>query len=226
MVAFYRSLSTTPLRLSAKRFRRRFYKSVSVTTTNDSQSHQINLDRHALRTPAGMPLLIRSEPLALCVAAEWDTQGRRIRHDRMHLTKLCNTAQDDPQLRDRQQIVADLLQQLDADTLCYRADDGSDLSALQAQLWDPLVHRVERRFQVEIGWSSALAGPTIPLGTRERFRRWLLAGFDRWALIGVAELVGELRSVVLSVALIERFVEVRRCCFWIARFLSGVNPGG
>lgn len=198
--------SSTQAGISNSRMRKRFYKNVTVTEAGNSD-YQIYLDRVQLRTPLGTPFRVPTEPLALCVAAEWDAQKKYIKHHKMHLTKLCNTAIDNPVHLDNVSMVDKILNYLDNDTLCYRSEEPEALKRRQDELWDPVIYGVESIHKVEIGWSSDLSGPTIPLGTKEILRRFLMS-YNFWALLGIIQAVESLKSVVLTVALLERLVSV------------------
>lgn len=62
---------------------KRFYKKTSVLSC-DGQ-YEVALDNRKLKTPSGSPFVLKSEPLALAVAAEWDAQKDVIERSRMHL---------------------------------------------------------------------------------------------------------------------------------------------
>lgn len=63
---------------------KRFYRHVDVISSGNN-SYEIVLDSSKLKTPLGNVLQISSEPLALAVAAEWDSQEHRIERSTMHL---------------------------------------------------------------------------------------------------------------------------------------------
>ena len=47
--------------------------------------YEINLDKRKLRTPHGNIFRVPSEPLALAVATEWNSQGDIVNRHAMHL---------------------------------------------------------------------------------------------------------------------------------------------
>ncbi|XP_044316256.1 ATP synthase mitochondrial F1 complex assembly factor 2-like [Drosophila rhopaloa] len=73
---------------------KRFYKKTSVLSGDGG--YEVVLDHRKLKTPKGTPFLVRSEPLAIAVATEFDAQKEHIERSRMHLSTLCFTAIDNP----------------------------------------------------------------------------------------------------------------------------------
>lgn len=71
--------------------RKRFFKSASIVSSDDG-SFEICLDHRKLRTPKGSIVRIPSEPLALAVANEWESQIDYLDLSRMHISGLCITA--------------------------------------------------------------------------------------------------------------------------------------
>lgn len=63
---------------------KRFYKNTSVLYAGDG-NFEITLDNRKLKTPTGTPFVVKSEPLAIAIAAEWDSQKEKIERSRMHL---------------------------------------------------------------------------------------------------------------------------------------------
>lgn len=63
---------------------KRFYKDTNVLYSGNSQ-YEITLDNRKLKTPNGGPFVVRSEPLAIAVAAEWNAQKEHIDRSTMHL---------------------------------------------------------------------------------------------------------------------------------------------
>uniref|UniRef100_A0A8C4Q3Y3 ATP synthase mitochondrial F1 complex assembly factor 2 n=1 Tax=Eptatretus burgeri TaxID=7764 RepID=A0A8C4Q3Y3_EPTBU len=124
--------------------RKRFYKNVSITYS-EGKGYEINVDRLKLRTPQGQVLCLPSEPLAIAVATEWDLQKDVIRLDTMHLSALCNTAQDNPSQRKSEQVIAAALRFFETDTICFRAEEPEALVTLQQEEWDPVVHWAQER---------------------------------------------------------------------------------
>ncbi|CAH1795401.1 unnamed protein product, partial [Owenia fusiformis] len=193
-------------RYSSKELKR-FYKNVTVTQAEGRQGFEINLDKRKLRTPMGTVLQIPSEPLALAVQAEWEAQDQVIHRPSMHLTSLCNTAQDNPTKRSREVVVGGMLEYLNTDTICYRMDEPQELHELQKAKWDPLLDWAKERYNIVLEPTVTIAQPLVPAETVEVFRQHLQSYSD-WSLIGFQTIVEALKSVILTMALVDRYTTV------------------
>ena len=65
--------------------KKRFYKDVSLVDAGNS-NFEILLDSKKLKTPGGAIFSVGSEPLALAVAHEWESQKDNVLLSQMHLT--------------------------------------------------------------------------------------------------------------------------------------------
>lgn len=63
---------------------KRFYKKTGILYSEDG-TYEVTLDNRKLKTPSGTPLVLKSEALAVAVAAEWDAQKEKIERSTMHL---------------------------------------------------------------------------------------------------------------------------------------------
>ncbi|KAF6092412.1 ATP synthase mitochondrial F1 complex assembly factor 2 [Phyllostomus discolor] len=153
--------------------RKRFYQNVSIT--QGEGGFEINLDHRKLKTPQAKLFTVPSEALAIAVATEWDCQQDTIKFYTMHLTTLCNTSLDNPTQRNKDQLIRAAVKFLDTDTIWYG---------------------------VEIGSSTSIMGPNIPDRTREVLVSHL-ASYSMWALQGIEFVVSQLKSMVLTLGLID-----------------------
>ena len=99
---------------------KRFYKNVDVISS--SGQYEIVLDSKKLKTPNGLIFNLNSEPLALAVAHEWQTQKDSILLSQMHLTGLCNVCIDNPTKTTKYALVDSILNFLDTDTILFFSD--------------------------------------------------------------------------------------------------------
>ncbi|XP_036924709.1 ATP synthase mitochondrial F1 complex assembly factor 2 isoform X3 [Sturnira hondurensis] len=153
--------------------RKKFYQNVSIT--QGEGGFEINLDHRKLKTPQAKLFTVPSEALAIAVATEWDCQQDTIKFYTMHLTTLCNTSLDNPTQRNKDQLIRAAVKFLDTDTIWYG---------------------------VEIASSTSIMGPSIPDRTREVLVSHL-ASYNMWALQGIEFVVTQLKSVVLTLGLID-----------------------
>ncbi|KAM9837180.1 ATP synthase mitochondrial F1 complex assembly factor 2 [Aulostomus maculatus] len=188
--------------------RKKFYQDVSVSQ-GEGGEYEINLDQRKLKTPGGKLLKVPNEALAIAVATEWDAQRDTLKFYTMHLTTLCNTALDNPTQRNKDQMINAALKFLETDTVCYRVDEPYGLVELQNNEWDPVLHWIENRYNVTIGSSSSIMGPEIPEETKETFRQHLKS-YNFWSLTGLEYVITQLKSVVLSLGMIDRHLSVEQ----------------
>lgn len=188
--------------------RRKFYQDVSISQ-GEGGEYEINLDRRKLKTPGGKLFTVPNEALAIAVATEWDAQRDTLKFYTMHMTTLCNTALDNPTQRNEDQMINAALKFLETDTVCYRVDEPHALVELQKNEWDPVLHWIENRYDVTIGSSSNILGPEIPEATKDTFRQHLKS-YNFWSLTGLEYVITQLKSVVLSLGMIDRHLSVEQ----------------
>lgn len=99
---------------------KRFYKKTSVLSSDGG--YEVVLDHRKLKTPKGTPFTVRSEPLAIAVATEFDAQKEHIERSRMHLSALCFTAIDNPNNLNKLDMVNYLLNFIPTDTVLFQYD--------------------------------------------------------------------------------------------------------
>ncbi|XP_056286041.1 ATP synthase mitochondrial F1 complex assembly factor 2 [Pseudoliparis swirei] len=192
---------------SATAERKRFYQDVSLS--QGEGGYEISLDQRKLKTPGGKLFIVPNEALAIAVATEWDAQKDTLKFYTMHLSTLCNTALDNPTQRNKEQMISAALKFLETDTVCYRVDEPHGLVELQKKEWDPVLHWMENRYNVTIGSSSSILGPEIPEATKETFRQHLNS-YSFWSLTGLEYVITQLKSVVLSMGMIDRHLTVEQ----------------
>ncbi|XP_070338351.1 ATP synthase mitochondrial F1 complex assembly factor 2 isoform X6 [Equus asinus] len=155
--------------------RKRFYQNVSITQGEVSSGKQC-----FCLGPAG-------GDRALCLLIQ---------------TTLCNTSLDNPTQRNKDQLIRAAVKFLDTDTICYRVEEPETLVELQKNEWDPVIEWAEKRYGVEIGSSTSIMGPSIPARTQEVLISHL-ASYNMWALQGIEFVVTQLKSMVLTLGLID-----------------------
>ncbi|XP_045382848.1 ATP synthase mitochondrial F1 complex assembly factor 2 isoform X4 [Lemur catta] len=92
---------------------------------------------------------------------------------------------------------------------CYRVEEPETLVELQKNEWDPIIAWAEKRYSMEIGSSTSIMGPSIPAKTREVLVNHL-ASYNMWALQGIEFIVTQLKSMVLTLGLIDLHLTVEQ----------------
>jgi chaperone required for assembly of F1-ATPase len=112
---------------------KKFYKLATVT-----DELCIALDGRVVKTPMKAKLVLPSLKLAQAVAGEWNAQAEFIDPASMPITKLANTAIDRAG-GERKFVAGQVVEYAGSDMVCYRAEAPSNLVALQAAAWNPIV---------------------------------------------------------------------------------------
>lgn len=115
---------------------RRFYKDVSIEPAGEG--HRILLDGRPVRTPKKAELAVSQAALGEAMAEEWRAQGEFIDPETMPLTKMVNTALDAVAGQEAA-VAADIAAFAGSDLTCYRAEHPTELVALQARAWAPVL---------------------------------------------------------------------------------------
>jgi chaperone required for assembly of F1-ATPase len=130
--------------------RRRFYKEVQVTDTENGFA--LALDGRPVKTPARRILAAPVRVLAEAIANEWQAQTDLVDPATMPLTRLANSIID--AVADAHETVAvEAAKYLSSDLLFYRADSPAALVARQSRAWDPL-----------LAWAKEALGARFVLG--------------------------------------------------------------
>jgi ATP synthase F1 complex assembly factor 2 len=150
---------------------------------------------------------VTSEPLALAIANEWQSQGKEIKVHLMNLTGLTNTFLDNPMRLTPETITDQLVEYLGSDTLCFPVREPEELAALQEEKWDPILAWFRERHRCEAPVTEGVLSLEVPLETRRQLERHLLS-FPQHALLGFQFVVDNLKSLLLGLALSERRLSV------------------
>ena len=191
---------TRPMSIRAKK---RFYKSVSLINAGQG-TYEITLDSKKLKTPGGAVFTAESEPLALAVAHEWDSQKESVILSQMHLTGLCNTAIDNPTKATKYELVDGILHFLDTDTILFFNDDQENLYERQRNEWQPIISWFCERHDITISPSISVAiSPKFSPNAKEVIRRHLLS-YNFEAVQGFTFGIDAIKSIFLMCAIVDK----------------------
>lgn len=176
---------------------RRFYKAVEVAEAEGGFA--VLLDGRALRTPGGVRLLLPTRALADQVAAEWAAQGEIIEMAQMHATRLANTAVDS--IGAARAATADqIADYAGSDLLLYFAEQPESLVSRQAELWGPVLDRIEKEARLSFVRASGIIHQAQPQDSLDEVRRIALA-LDDFNLAGLAFGAALFGSAILAIGL-------------------------
>ncbi|EMP33086.1 ATP synthase mitochondrial F1 complex assembly factor 2 [Chelonia mydas] len=213
--------------------RKRFYQNVSIS--QGEGGFEINLDHRKLKTPQAKLFTVPSEALAIAVATEWDSQQDTIKSYTMHLGSRAGwwSVQQralDPGEGRQWKLFLSVAGSIRIEAYGryllfkywtplaipetglaarYRVEEPAGLVELQKNEWDPMIEWAEKRYNVEIGSSTSIMGPNIPARTKDTFTSHL-ASYNMWALQGIEYVITQLKSLILSMGLIDRHIPVEK----------------
>ena len=202
--------------------RKRFYLSATVAESfvekkigkpETTRLFEINLDKRKLKTPAGKLFQVDNELLATMICQEWTSQTDTIKQSSMHLTSIVNTCLDNPNQITSEMVQKQLNDFLQTDTLLYfDSNEIKRLDELQETKWRPIVNWFNDKFpdlnlKIEKQINS---DPTIVMHNEfpmaNSFTDYLTRNFNLNTLIAFTFIAECLKSVILTVALLERHV--------------------
>ena len=135
------------------------------------------------------------------IAKEWDKQGKKIDTLLMPNTRMACTAIDRISA-DKEPIVANLLDYAGTDLLCYRASGPSTLRSRQEELWQPLLHWMEKYFAAPLIVTEGVIPVAQPPNSLSRLKNVLLQ-YNAFELVGLVNLTQASGSLVLALGMVE-----------------------
>lgn len=192
-------------------------KKLDVTIYKEQEGKEpqfkIKLGDLILKTPAKKPLVIPDESLALAIAHEWrvELKKKKMNLANMHLTTLAYTAIDNPFGDSKEELVKSILEYLNFDTVRFRDVDNEKLLQWQSRHWDPIVGWFEHKYecQLPVEYNEITTTGALPQHTTDIMSRHLNS-HGRWPLVGVNFITRNLKSLVLTTSLMERFLKVEQ----------------
>ena len=218
---FSRQLSSS----ANRKERKRFYRQVSLTESFgcEPKMYEINLDKRKLKTPGANLFTVDNELLGQMVCFEWQSQKEFIKQYTMHLTSLVNTCIDNPGKLTKEVLMSNINDYLQTDTLIYFDSNSiAKLDHLQETKWLPLVDWFNQTFpdlnlkikrEIDDEDIFNFSKPEMFNQETNSFVKYLTKNFDLNTLIAFNYITECLKSVILTVALLERRIEsVEEAC--------------
>ena len=193
---------------SMKKAAKRFYDKVSVRAISATE-FTVALDGRNIRTPAKLPLIVRSEALATGIALEWEAQGEHMRPDSMPLMTLATTTIDQvPSIRPT--MVDSMLRCLDADLTCFRSSEEPALQAKEEAIFGPLLEwcTSELNLKLTVSDTFMLQHPPEALPRAKE----MLAHADDWELAALDSVTSTSKSLVIALALARGRLDAQEAC--------------
>ena len=121
---------------------RKFWETVELKKT-DISSYDIFLDDKILKTPLKKKLTIPNSKIAEEIYKEWNQDTNIIDTDALIFYGILSTYIDKIS-GNRKLYIDDILDFIDTDLTCYRAEKPNDLVQWQSKNWDPILLKVEK----------------------------------------------------------------------------------
>jgi len=187
---------------------KRFYKKVEVNSTDEG--FLITLDAKALLSPGKSILVLPTKALADAIADEWVNQEINIIPSAMPFMTLSATAID--RVRPRpDDTIDEILNFLQTDLLCYRAEEPEALVFEQDQLWKPLLNWCEgligSGFNVTSGIMPVMQPPELVSSAQK-----ILKSYNEFELLGLHQFTSISGSAVIGLSLLEHQIELEAAC--------------
>ena len=190
---------------------KRFYATVDVARGEDG--FHITLDGRPLKTPGKkIAVVLPVLTIAQTMATEWAAQDKVIDPATMPLTRLINSA-----LESGEEMVpafrAEIGKFASNDLLLYRADSPQELVAEQERIWDDVLVKLARKFEVAFQPTIGIIHQAQPVSTLEKLDR-TLEGQGLLGLTALVSITGITGSGLLAIALLYQLVSADEV--WLA----------
>jgi len=83
------------------------------------------------------------------------------------------------------------------------SEESEVMSTLQQQKWNPVLDWFNKRFEVDVQWSTELFGLEQPKHTILKMSH-VLSGLNKWQLTGLRFSIESLKSFIIPFAVIEK----------------------
>jgi len=121
---------------------KKFWKTIEIKKVS-SKEFYILLDNKKLKTPLKNELILSNHLMAKEVLKEWDQSSDIINTDDLVFYGLLSTAIDKVR-EEKNSYINDIINFIDTDLICYRADNPIDLVSFQNKHWDPIILLIEK----------------------------------------------------------------------------------
>ncbi|KKB09735.1 ATP12 family chaperone protein [Devosia chinhatensis] len=182
---------------------KRFYSSVDVARGENGYS--VTLDGKQVRTPGHkIPVEVQSLVIAQAMAEEWAAQGEFVDPATMPMVRLINSAVESgeamaPAFR------AEVGKFASSDLLLYRADSPQELVETQEAVWDDVLVKLARHFDVAFQPTIGIIHQKQPDSTLEKLDA-ALEGQGLHMLTALVSITGLTGSGLLAIAFLHQLL--------------------
>ena len=180
---------------------KKFWKKVSIKKIS-SNSFQIMLDERILQTPLKRELVLPNLNLTQEIVKEWDQHSKNINTESMIFYSLISTSLD--KIIDNKNLyINDILDYVDTDLLCYRAENPKELVELQKNKWDPIILLIEKYIQTRVRVFQGVLPKKQHSTVHVRLNN-LINQFDIFEISALHRLTNITGSIFLSLCVLKK----------------------
>lgn len=190
---------------------KRFYQTVEYTVSPEGAC-VLKLDGKPVKTPGRNVVMTFHKDLAAALCAEWEAQEDSIKPETMPLTRLLNTKIDviEPKAN-REPLMAEALNFIESDLICYYADQPDDLVTRQRAAWQPVQAWFEKRTGLPVKTSAGIQyveqDEKLLSGAEK-----ILRGMDPYQFTAFQSAIAPLGSFILALALLDDECDPQTAC--------------
>lgn len=186
-----------------KPLRKRVYEQAQLRECEGG--YALVLDGKRAVTPARRFLVLPTRASAEAVVAEWARQGRDIDPVTMPMTRIVNTAIDG--VADQMSAVrGDIVKFAGSDLICYRATGPTELVALEAAAWDPILAWARDELAAPLVVTTGIGFAEQPPAALAAIASTVADVQQPVALAALHTMTTLLGSAVLALAVTRRFL--------------------
>jgi len=180
---------------------KKFWKTIEIKKVS-SKEFYILLDNKKLKTPLKNELILSNHLMAKEVLKEWDQSSDIINADDLVFYGLLSTAIDRVR-EEKNSYINDIINFIDTDLICYRADSPIDLVSSQNKHWDPIILLIEKYIDTNVTVFKGVMPSQQNLKVHHEIKRLVdaLSDIQISVLHRITNLIG---SVFLSLCILKK----------------------
>ena len=186
---------------------KKFWKKVSIKETS-SNSFQIMLDKRILQTPLKRELVFPNLKIAQEIAEEWDQKSENINTESMIFYGIISTSIDKI-IDDKNLYINDILDYIDTDLVCYRAENPKELVELQKNKWDPIIILIEKYIATKIKVFCGVLPQKQEKAVHIKLSS-LINQFNNFEISALHRITNITGSIFLSLCVLKKDIMIRR----------------
>ena len=179
---------------------RKFWKTVKIKK-NSSNSYEILLDENVLKTHMKKKLIIQNSKIAEEIYKEWNQDKNIVDTDAMIFYGIIS-ASIDKISNNRILYVNEILNFIDTDLICYRAEEPNDLVQWQSKNWDPILLKVEKYINNKIDVFKGIMPLKQNKGIKFKITKFLTK-FSDLEIIALHKITNITGSIFLSLCILN-----------------------